>query len=1000
MADFESAYQKVSGLVREFEANESYYVSAKYQESEVRTDFIDKFWIALGWDVRHKFQTNPREQEVKVERNPDSSASNRKADYAFYLKPQYRDPAFFVEAKKPSRKLADTENYFQTVRYGYNASTPVAILMDFEEFHIIDCRYEPNREKSFPSAQIKTFHYKDYLDREKFGEIYWLFSHEALEGGKLKDFVKDLPKQRGKGKQKLTAGELRPVDEGFLIKLEEYRLTLAKAFKKADESLTAEVLTEATQKVIDRLVFIRFLEDKAIEADYIVDQIAAKGVIASGAKQSRKLNEGSTSDGVKIASSSAMQTPRNDKRVTSAWQSFVAWSKELDVKYNGVVFKAHDIDKPSFKAPDDEVFRELCEDISHTRSHYLFSLIPIEILGSIYERFLGKVVTATAKRADIEEKPEVRKAGGVYYTPKYIVDYIVANTVGKLIEGRTPKEIAKLRFADIACGSGSFLIAVYDTVLHYVEKYYNEHKDEAAKAGCVEIDKGVYTLSLKQKQRILLDNIFGVDIDRQAVEVAQLSLFLKLLENESGAGTGQLTFEKTKILPDLSKNIVNGNSLVEYDISDLFPLSAEDEARIKPFDFRSAFKEVMASGGFDAIVGNPPYGAEFFDGVMSYLKTTRETFTGRGESYLLFAERAIYLLKKGGKFGYIIPDTYLNLGFTQVLRQYILKTTNVNSLLVLPSKVFNAASVDTSILIATKNNRIDSFHSSIVDVILFDKRTIIKDLTNPDRTLQFNTKDWFEEGFFNVESSPFELQLIRRVDANFSKIADYCEMYSGIKSYEVGKGSPPQTEAIRDTKPFTSVIKNGDDWSPLFDGKHIGRYVNFWQGNNWIKYGRWLAAPREPKNFVGDKILIRKIVGETLLCMKAEGTNYCNTLLFILKTKSDSALELDYFLGILNSRFIGWYFRKKLMISDSDEFPQIMVRDILTFPIPKSENRSKLISNVNQMLETKKRLAATQRESEREQLERKCDHLDHEIDRLVYDLYGLTEEEIKIVEES
>jgi adenine-specific DNA-methyltransferase len=428
---FEQAFEAVSILVRDFAEHESHYLSPSYQEAEVRTDFLDKFWAALGWDVRHLEQTNPREQEVKVEKNPDSSASGRKADYAFYFKPDYKNPVFFCEAKKPSRKLGDPEFYFQLVRYGRGAGTPISVLTDFEEFHIVDCRYEPHIEKSYPSAQIEAFRYTDYLDRDKFGSIYWLFSREAVEQGKLKEFTKQLPKQRGKGKAKLTAEEAKPVDEAFLTKLEEYRLTLAKAFKKADESLNAEDLTEATQKVIDRLVFIRFLEDKNIESDYIIDQIAVSRS-DTPVRPPSQTNESTrptspTNEGTRPFSGA-------DRSVRpTAWRSFLAWSKELDVKYNGVVFKPHDIDKPTFKAPDDKVFAELCSDISHRTSKYIFSYIPIEILGSIYERFLGKVVTATAKRADIEYKPEVRKAGGVYYTPKYIVDYIVENTVGKIL---------------------------------------------------------------------------------------------------------------------------------------------------------------------------------------------------------------------------------------------------------------------------------------------------------------------------------------------------------------------------------------------------------------------------------------------------------------------------------------------------------------------------------------------------------------------------------------
>ncbi len=169
----------------------------------------------------------------------------------------------FCEAKKPSRDLSNAADYFQLVRYGSGARTPVGVLTNFYEFHVIDCRYQPSIDKSYPSAQIEKYAFADFLDKEQFGKFYWLFSYEAVRDGKLRDFAKTLPKQRGTGKAKLTAEEAKPVDEAFLTKLEEYRLTLAKAFKKADDTLTAELLTEATQKVIDRLVFMRLLEDKS-----------------------------------------------------------------------------------------------------------------------------------------------------------------------------------------------------------------------------------------------------------------------------------------------------------------------------------------------------------------------------------------------------------------------------------------------------------------------------------------------------------------------------------------------------------------------------------------------------------------------------------------------------------------------------------------------------------------------------------------------------------------
>lgn len=181
--------------------------------------------------------------------------------------------------------------------------------------------------------------------------------------------------------------------------------------------MESEALTEMIQRIIDRLVFIRFLEDKQIEPDHYVNEFV---------------------------------------RSKNPWKDFRIACRKLDAKYNGVVFKKHFVDGDNFIQPDDNSFAQICEELAHVNSPYNFDIIPIHILGSIYEKFLEKVVIATDKRVRIEEKPEVRKAGGVYYTPQYIVTYIDDNTVGKLIEDKTPKEISKLRFDDISCGSGSF----------------------------------------------------------------------------------------------------------------------------------------------------------------------------------------------------------------------------------------------------------------------------------------------------------------------------------------------------------------------------------------------------------------------------------------------------------------------------------------------------------------------------------------------------------------
>ena len=201
---FDEAFRRVKALVADFRANEKFYRSPAYQEQEARRDFIDKFWLALGWDVNHETQKNPFEQEVKVERGlslprrgegrGEVSKLQRRADYAFYLAPNFRDVKFYVEAKKPHGDIATADNYFQTIRYGWSSSTPVAVLHDFEQFEILDCRYRPHIDTAL-AQNLRKYHFSHYEDPEKFAEIYWLFSREAVSGGSLEKFAEALKSQ-------------------------------------------------------------------------------------------------------------------------------------------------------------------------------------------------------------------------------------------------------------------------------------------------------------------------------------------------------------------------------------------------------------------------------------------------------------------------------------------------------------------------------------------------------------------------------------------------------------------------------------------------------------------------------------------------------------------------------------------------------------------------------------------------------------------------------------
>ena len=741
---FDEAFAKVQKLAAIFESNKEHYLSGNYQEADVRKDFIDKFFSALGWDVNHDEQTNPYAQEVKVERGVNEGSARKRADYAFFLKPNYRDVRFYVEAKRPSKDFGSADNYLQAIRYGWftKKTSPFAVLTSFDDFHILDCRLKPNINDT-NSRVVERFIYTDYIDSEKFARIYWLFSREAVAGGSLEKLADSRPISKAKRYQRglLKGGDTQP-DEDFLEELDTYRQKLAKAFKNANPDLDGETLTEVTQRTLDRLVFTRFLEDKGIEAPVIE-------------------NFGKT-DGV--------------------WEDFINASLRLDRKYNGVVFKFHPrLDVKGFK-PDEKVFARICEELTDPSSPYNFNNIPIHILGSIYERFLGKVIS---DNAGVVEKPEVRKAGGVYYTPEYIVRYIVENTVGKMIEGKTPEEISKLKFADIACGSGSFLLGVYDVLLKYHAEYYSKNPGKVRKGDCVRRD-GTLHLSLQKKRDILTNNLYGVDIDRQAVEVAQLSLYLKLLEDETVGTTSEFQDEfHFTLLPSLDKNIVCGNSLIGPDIADGGALSDEEEKRINPLDYAQRFPTIFRrrvssgevreaapgdvphnfpggeplhgsytkgkkkksatpapvpeseyDGGFDVIVGNPPYGADFDKISETYIRGRFRAVSNSLDSFIMFVEQAGNLLNSKGHFGMIIPSGWVSTPSSKKLRERFAEQFQPTSFVSLPYDVFYGAYIDTIIVTAQRlasGKRWADLENTSVDLVVFPIRQKVEGQKDFDR---------------------------------------------------------------------------------------------------------------------------------------------------------------------------------------------------------------------------------------------------------------------------
>jgi type I restriction-modification system DNA methylase subunit len=636
-----TSFNEISALVERFERNREAYLSGEYNETQLRREFIDPFFAALGWDVDNKQGYAEAYKDVIHEDAIKIGGYTKAPDYCFRIGGARK---FFVEAKKPAVNVKDDVSpAFQLRRYAWSAKLPLSILTDFEEFAVYDCRQKPALSDKPSAGRTLYLRYTDY--EKQWEEISSVFSKEAVLKGSFDKYAETNKSKKGTAE----------VDAAFLKEIENWRDLLARNIALRN-SLSQRELNFAVQRTIDRMIFLRICEDRGIET------YGALMALLNGERVYKRLCE---------------ILHRANERYNSGIFHF---QKEKD--------RREEPDELTLGLQiDDKPLKEIIRNLYYPDSPYEFAVLPADILGQVYEQFLGKVIRLTSgHRAVVEDKPEVKKAGGVYYTPTYIVDYIVKNTVGKLLEGKTPKQAAKLRILDPACGSGSFLIGAYQYLLDWHRDWYVNDGPEKHAAGkqpvLFQAAKGDWRLTTAERKRILLHNIFGVDIDPQAVEVAKLSLLLKVLEGENAQTISQqLKFFHERALPDLGNNIKCGNSLIGPDFYEqqMNLLDGEERLRINAFDWQAEFPEIMKADGFDAVIGNPPYiriqtMKEWAPvEVEVYKQIYAAASAGNYDIYVVFVEKGLNLINKNGRLGFILPHKFFNAKYGEALRSLIAK---------------------------------------------------------------------------------------------------------------------------------------------------------------------------------------------------------------------------------------------------------------------------------------------------------------------------------------
>jgi len=977
---------------------------SELNEATVSNNFIGPLFELLGWDIHdyHQVSIQPRIHSGNKSEAPDFGFCSKQNKYAF-----------FVEAKKPSINIKNSSDAaFQLKRYAWTAGLPISILTDFEELSIYYCLTKPDKNDPPSKNRIAYFRYSDY--EKNWNEIYSKFSYEAVLKGSLDEYAEATQKERGTQK----------MDEEFLHEIESWRIKLAEAIASNNLGITSNDLNEVVQTTIDRIIFLRICEGRNIESYGELKNIAENA---------------------------------------NVYKNLLNLFKQADTKYNSGLFYFNQVaarkEKPDLVSSKiqikDNVLKRIIDNLYPPNSPYAFSVFPLDTLGQIYEKFLGKRISlAENGKIIIEEKPEIRKAGGVYYTPTYIVDYIVNKSLGSALRNKDPKGVAEVKIIDIACGSGSFLNRAYDYLLNWHENWYlNNQPDKYPKAISKDINNR-WNLSLNEKKRILLNNIYGVDIDKNATEVTKLSLLLRILENEDEKSLSDQLHTNESALPDLGENIKCGNSIIESDIG---------IAGLNAFNWAEQFPKVMkrSNHGFDIVIGNPPYARiqtlreTQSKEALDYYQTHYESGScGSYDEYGIFIEKGFNLLNTKGILGYIVPHKFIQSQFGLPLRNYIAKNRAVHEIVHFGSEqIFEEVTTYTCLLFLTKGqngkiiyhkiddlgnprkfisniasendlyqsqgNLIDQVKENEIWLLVKPKiKRILEKICNKNKKLSEITSKIFQ----GIATSADKIYVLKKIKEKNKIYICYSEHLQENVEIEKGLLKPflMGKDVKRYQKPyeknmviFPYTLKNNK--AEVMDEKFIKN--NFPKGWEYLLKNKNDLINREggkkeinpfygyiyPKNltvFEKRKIITPEISRGCNLTIDEEGTKYHTTKVYSLLIKESIPLNLYFFLGILNSPVM-WLFLKATGYILRGGFFTFKSNYLKPFPIPipNLKNSSEKILH-DRMVEMVKRLLKLNKELSKQydkNLATERNNLENNINKLVYNLYKLTPEEQAII---
>ena len=894
MVSQDIALAKIKEIIINFKSNYQRYKSEA--EANTETKLIEPLFEAIGWNKNDFVKRDRARREGK----------RGIADYSFKIGEKI---VFFLEVKKVGVPL-DKEANKQVISYALSKRISFAVSTNFEQLNIF-CVEQENAIKNVfrvfkePEDYINNIHDLLFLSKESFEQN--LILKKAEDEGRLKKRIS--------------------IDKPLLNDLMHIRSLIAIDIEKRyPNKYDINEQDEIVQRILDRLIFIRRCEDIGINIENI------------------KLEE-------------LRHLPQN-KTYPRLKEIFKEYN---DIYDSGLFIISKDNDCDSINISGD-IIQKLAYYLYESRDEqyfYNFEWIDADVLGQVYEQYLGKILSQTRSgKAKLKEGQSHRKEQGIYYTPTYIVDYIVKNTLGELLKNSK----VKLKVLDPACGSGSFLIKAFDYL------YETSKKDKGFSQYRFD-NQGLYST----KTDILKNNIYAVDLDNKAVEIARLNLLLKAAE-------------KFRKLPEeLDLHIRRGNSLVDDETIDK-----------NAFNWKGDFQE----GNFDVIISNPPYvftrDVEFQEQFKNYvtenylnasdsISKSHARQSGKVNLYALFLVKSVKLLKNHGLFGFIIPNNILRTTTYDIIRKFILDNCKILKIVDLGAGIFEGVTASTIILILEKEN--DKIKRGK------NKVTVYSDINDLSYKKEIEQRE-----FLDNTSYAFNITLDKEERKVFDKIEED-SISLGEETKYIIEGIVGSREKDVVDSPINEKCKK------FLVGKDIGRYNIEYKGKYIIYDKKRLHRARPEEVFTSNKIIIQRISGgnRPLVCVLDNQKYYTFASTNLLLLKDNSKFNLEYITGLLNSKLVNYYYANKFT-NKSNLTVNISRTYLEQLPIKQiSETNQQYITKlVDKMISLNKELnkIGNKNTSETAKLKQEIEKIDQEIDEFVYKIYGITKEEQKVIEDS